>query len=91
MTTISNAIERLDPSSKHHNGPNNHNDVDQRREDFEATKQAGKLVMFEGGASNPSLLINCENRHVSVSLSRREIAGLAVHFIQILEQPNDPA
>lgn len=52
---------------------------------FNATKQAGKLVMFEGGAHNPALLINLEEEHhIKVPLSRADIAALCHHFIDLL-------
>jgi len=85
MTSIPQALEQLDDDADVGKGAGMSRGA--KIGLFNATKQTGKLVMFEGDADSPSLLINFrQEEHISVALSRAEIVALTHHFINILAE-----
>ncbi|MFK5979732.1 MAG: hypothetical protein QM488_12690 [Rhizobiaceae bacterium] len=85
MRTILETSKELDRLQDGHAGVTlDESGVKEKRAAFEGTKVGGKIVMFEGGSHNPSLLINYRNHHISVPLSREEIIVLQQHFMDLL-------
>ncbi|PCI03883.1 MAG: hypothetical protein COB78_05880 [Hyphomicrobiales bacterium] len=87
MKTITKANEELDRLQKGHIGVALDGDgagVKEKKAIFDSTKIGGKIVMLEGGSHNPSLLINYQNHHISVPLSRKDIVGLQEKFMGLL-------